>query len=294
MKAKDSWIKKMIRILSRCIPDRIYLRLIFYRNRRYRLSLRHPQTFNEKLQWLKIHNRNPQFTNLVDKYEVKSFVKDTIGAEYVIPTLGVWDRAEDIDIESLPQQFVLKCTHDSGSVWICKEKDTFNFGDVKKEIQKCLERNYFYPGREWPYKNVKPRVIAEKFISDESGGDLNDYKVFIFHGKPYCIQVDFDRHSNHRRNFYTIDWKYMPFTTCYPTEPSREIPKPICLGGLLSLAERLAKGAGTPAFVRIDFYIVQSQIYFGELTFYHGGGLEEFMPPEWDKRLGEKISLPTD
>lgn len=292
--AKHGWKKKAVRILSRCLPDRIYLKLIFYRNRGYRLSLRHPQTFNAKLQWLKLHNRKPLLTRLVDKYEVKDFVRDAIGAEHVIPTLGVWDRAEDIDVDGLPEQFVLKCTHDSGSVWICKNKAAFDFEGVKKEIRRCLKRNYFYPGREWPYKNVKPRVLAEKYMADENGGDLNDYKVFTFHGKPYCVQVDFDRHTNHRRNFYTTDWEYMPFTTCYPTEPSHEIPKPVCLGGVLDLAEKLAKEAGSPAFVRVDFYIIQSRIYFGELTFYHGGGLEEFMPPEWDGILGEKISLPTD
>lgn len=282
---------KIKKIIGRLLPDKLYLRIFFYRNKGYKLSLRNPQMFNEKIQWLKLYDRNPEYTKLTDKYEAKKWVKAAIGEEHIIPTIGVWEKVEDIDFEKLPGQFVLKCTHDSGSIIMCEDKEKFNVEMAKQNLAKALKENYFYFGREWSYKNIKPRIIAEKYMQDESNRELKDYKVFTFSGKPYCIQVDFGRYTDHKRNFYSTEWEYMPFTTCYPTDPEREIKKPQCLKELLLLSEKLAKAAGNPNFVRIDFYIIYSRIYFGEMTFYHGGGFEKFMPDEWDRILGNKLIL---
>lgn len=255
------------------------------------LDLEHPRTFNEKLQWLKLYNRRLEYTMMVDKYSVKDHVAKIIGAQYVIPTLGIWDSIDDVDLNTLPDKFVLKATHDSGSVFFCKDKNNFDFNTAKKVLGNALKKNFFYVGREWPYLHVKPRIIAEKFLVDESGSQLKDYKVFTFSGNPYCIQVDYDRFTNHKRNFYDTSWKYLPFTTCYPTDKNHIVEKPLCLKELLEKATKIAQAIPCNYHVRIDFYITKEHIYFGEITFYHGSGFEKFMPEEWDAILGNMIKL---
>ena len=253
-----------------------------------KLNLKNPQTFNEKMQWLKIYNRNPKYSEMVDKYQVKQYVANIIGEEYIIPTLGVWDKFDDIDFDSLPNQFVLKCTHDSGGLVICKDKEKLDVDSAKVKINESLRYNFFYLGREWPYKNVKPRIIAEQYMTDESGIELKDYKIFNFNGEPRIIQVDYDRFVQHKRNLYTTDWNYIDAAIQYPNDPNRKITRPKKLEKMLELARILSKDI---PYVRTDFYCIDERIYFGELTFYHESGFGKFTPEKFDLEMGEWINL---
>lgn len=271
------------------VPEKWYLKRRFLKKVGYPLDLDNPKTFNEKLQWLKLHDRNPLYTKMVDKYEAKKYVADIIGEEYIIPTLGVWNHFDEIDFEQLPEQFVLKCTHDSGSIVICKDKATFDKKAAKKKLERGLRYNYYYAGGfEWPYKNVKPRIIAEKFMVDESRTELKDYKVFNFNGEPKIIQVDYDRFVEHKRNLYTTDWKYIEAAIEFATDESHQIPKPKRLDEMLKLASKLA--ANIP-HVRTDFYSIDDKIYFGEMTFYHGAGFEKFTPEDFGLKLGNCVNI---
>lgn len=255
------------------------------------LNLESPQSFNEKLQWLKLYDRNPIYTTLVDKYSVKEYVSSIIGDEYIIPTLGVWDRFEDIDFDELPKQFVLKCTHDSGGLVICKDKELFDYKAARKKIKRSLKRNFYYVGREWPYKNVKPRIIAEKYMSGSSeNGDLNDYKLMCFNGKVRCSFVCSERYSNQgmRVTFFDNNWNVLPFERHYP-KSNEPIPKPENFELMMEMAEKLSENI---PFVRTDFYEIDGKVYFGELTFYPGDGFEEFNPESFDFEIGKMIELP--
>lgn len=273
------------------LPDGLFLRLFYWSETGDILYLNHPRNFNEKIQYLKIHDHNPIYTDLVDKYAAKSFAASVMGEDAVFKTLGIWDKFDDIDFDMLPNSFVLKCTHDSGGLIICKDKAKLNMEEAKTLIEKCLKYNYYYHGREWPYKNVPHKIIAEEYMVDESGYELKDYKIYVFNGKAHYIHVDFDRYTNHRRNFYDREWNYMPFTTLYPTDKTHIIKKPGCLSQMLDMAEALAKKADNPKHVRVDFYVIKGKVYFGEMTFYHGAGIEDFMPPEYNKILGDLIEL---
>lgn len=271
------------------VPEEWYLKRKFKKQVGYPLNLDNPCTFNEKLQWLKLHDRNPLYTKMVDKYEAKKYVAELIGEEYIIPTLGVWDHFDEIDFDTLPNQFVLKCTHDSGSIVICKDKNTFDKQAAKKKLERGLRYNYYYAGGfEWPYKNVKPRIIAEKFMVDESRKELKDYKVFNFNGEPKIIQVDYDRFVEHKRNLYTTDWKYIEAAIEYATDAGHYIAKPKRLTDMLDLAKKLS--ANIP-HVRTDFYSIDDNIYFGELTFYHGAGFEKFSPEDFGVSLGNCVNI---
>lgn len=273
------------------LSDKRYIQLLYKKVTHKSLNIDSPKTFNEKLQWLKLHDRNPKYTKLVDKYEVKNIVADMIGEQYIIPTLGVYDKFSDIDFETLPDQFVLKCTHDSGGLVICKDKKELDVKIAKRKIEKCLKTNYYRLGREWPYKNVKPRIIVEKYVNDPSG-DLMDYKMFTFGGEVKYVQVDYDRFLDHKRNIYSADWVKQPFAIQYPSARNKIIEKPKNLDEMVRLAEKISKEIGSIPFLRIDFYSVDGNILFGEITFYHGNGLEKFNPPEWDRKLGDLIKLP--
>ncbi len=277
-------------VVIRCIPDTVYLKFMYRKVTGKKLNLKNPKTFNEKLQWLKLYDRKPEYTRMVDKYEVRQYIKETIGEEYLIPLVGgPWGKFEDIDFSKLPDQFVLKCTHDSGSVAICKDKNDFDIESVRKKFKRVLRGNFFYGGREWPYKNVKPRIIAEKYMVDESGTELKDYKIFNFDGKTKIIEVDYDRFVKHKRNFYSTDWKYIEAAIQYPTDPSVKIDKPKQLEKMISLAEKLSKDI---PHVRTDFYSIGDKILFGEMTFYHESGFGKFVPSEWDRTLGDWIDIP--
>jgi hypothetical protein len=225
---------------------------------------------------------------MADKYTVRQYVSDTIGEEYLIPLIGVWDRPEDIDFDSLPNQFVLKCTHDSASVIICKDKSTFDRQDAIAQLSRSMKINYYWYSREWVYKNIKPKVIAEKYMVDETRNELKDYKVYDFGGKPELIQVDFGRFVHHERNLYSTDWEYINEQIEYPKNPSVQIDKPERLGLMLELAAKLSKGI---PFVRTDFYSIGDKLYFGEMTFYPEAGFARFESESFERKLGEMIKL---
>ena len=254
-----------------------------------KLNLKNPKTFNEKLQWLKLYDRRPEYTIMVDKIAVKRYVTDRIGSEYVIPTLGVWKRPEDIEWDKLPNQFVLKWNHDSGSIVICKDKDNFDREKAIKKLRYGEKVNGFWYGREWPYKDVKPQILAEKYMEDESG-ELKDYKFFCFNGHVRCFKVDFDRFTNHHANYFDINGNFLPFgETICPPDSSKVLALPNNISKMIQLAEALSESI---PFVRVDFYSVNDNIYFGEITFYPAGGFGPFVPNEWDYTFGSWLKLP--
>lgn len=277
--------KGMLKFLN----DSIYLKILFHSQMNKGLNLDTPESFNEKLQWLKLHDRNPLYTSYVDKYEVREFIKKTIGKEYLVPLLGVYDEVEDVDFSILPDQFVLKPTHTSGNVIICRDKTKLDLIETKKTLIKWLKREYFWYQREWPYKNIKPRIICEELLVNETQEDLIDYKILCFNGEPKCLFLCTDRRSlsGLKVDFYDLNWNPLPFERHYP-KSGKLIEKPECLEELLELSKTLSRGI---PFVRVDFYIVNKQIKFGELTFYPGSGLEEFSPESFDYLLGSWIDL---
>ena len=267
--------------------DEIFLKIRYRLEMGKKLNLKNPQTFNEKLQWLKLNDRNPEYTKMVDKYEVRKYIAEKIGEDYLIPLLGAWDSFDEIDFDKLPEQFVLKCTHDSGGLIICKDKSKLDINEARKKINKCLKRNVYYLTREWPYKNVKPRIIAEKFMVDESGTELKDYKIFCFNGEPKALFVATDRPYDTRFDFFDIAFNHLPFTNGHPNA-EKEIRRP---EGLSKMAELARKLSGGMKQVRIDFYDINGKVYFGEITFFHWSGMVPFEPEEWDYKWGEMIKL---
>lgn len=257
------------------------------------LNLDTPQTFNEKLQWLKLNDRNPEYIKMVDKVEAKKYVARIIGEEHIIPTLGVWSDPDDIDFKSLPNQFVLKCNHNSGiGMCICTDKSKLNLKKVRNELKKALKQDFYMHGREWPYKNVKRKVLAEKYMMDKSmttNNGLNDYKFLCFNGKVLCSFVCTERFSSEglKVTFFDREWNEMPFERIYP-KSSILIPKPLNYNYMLELAEKISKNI---PFLRVDFYEINGEVYFGELTFSPGGGFEGITPEEWDFTLGSWIDL---
>lgn len=271
------------------MSDEAYLKLRYKIAFGRKLNLENPQTFNEKLQWLKLHDRKPIYTTMVDKHAVKEYVASIIGEEYIIPTLGVWDSFDDIDFDTLPEQFVLKCTHDSGGLVICKDKSKLNIGEARRKIEKSLKTDYYLHGREWPYKNVPRRIIAEKYMVDESGTELKDYKVFNFDGQPHIIQVDYGRFTEHKRNLYNTDWEYIEAAIQYPSDKDHEISRPNALAEMIELARRLSTGI---PHLRTDFYSIGDKLYFGELTFYHESGFASYQPEQFGVEMGRWLKLP--
>ena len=280
---------KIAKVLS-LIPDSIYLRMRYFQYTHKWLDLKKPKRFNEKLQWLKLYNRRPEYTVMVDKLLARDYIKQTIGEQYLIPLLGAWDSVDEIDFDALPDRFVIKCNHNSGEgMYLCKDKSKMDVEKVKKDLKRGLEQDYYLCDREWPYKNVPRKIVAEEFLDDGSGKGINDYKVFNFDGEPYMIQVDFDRFSGHKKNLYTTDWKLCDFSFNYPSHPEIEIAKPETLDEMLRLSRILSKGN---PYMRTDFYSVNGKLYFGELTFFPASGYGRFNPDEIDFDLGNKITLP--
>ena len=271
------------------LPDKTYIKIKFWLETGYRLDLNNPQSFNEKLQWLKFNDQHDEYTMMVDKYLVKDYVASLIGEKYLIPTIGVYNTIEEIKWEDLPQQFVLKTTGDSGGVIVCKDKTKLNIDETKKKLGKLKNRNYYKYNKEYPYKNVHPRYIAEEYIVDESGYELKDYKFFCFNGEPMFVQIDFDRYSNHRRNVYDINWNLLDLQIKFPKGHDRVFPRPENYDEMVEISRKLSKGM---PHVRIDLYNANGKIYFGEITFFHGSGMEVFTPLEWDYKFGEYIKLP--
>ena len=283
------------------LPDDLYLKRLFKAKMGYELNLEDPQTFNEKLQWLKLYNRKAEYTAMVDKYEVKKLVGEKIGEEHIIPTLGVWNKFDDINFDSLPNQFVLKCTH--MGVIICKDKSSFDRRKAKKQINYWMKKNNYWAGREWVYKDITPRILAETYMTDESGFELKDYKAFCFNGGCDLIDYKFmcfngkveyvftcsERYSSTglKVTFFDRNWLLQPFERHYQKSEDN-IPKPKNFESMVNLAEKLAKGI---PFLRVDFYECNGNVYFGELTFYPGNGFEEFSPFEYDMKLGKLIKI---
>lgn len=271
-------------------PDSWYLRALYRVALDRKLNLRNPRTFNEKLQWLKLRVRDPFFTKLVDKYEVRSYIASKIGAEYLVPLVGgPWDRFEQVDFDALPNQFVLKCTHDSGGLVICRDKNAFNVDAARRKLERALRRNCYWPSREPPYRDVPPRLIAERYLEDLSPGGLRDYKLYVFNGKTRLVNVCSQRFTGNglRVTFYDESWNLLPFNRKYPRETVAE-PKPEAFERLVELAETLVADL---VFARVDFYLNKGSIYVGEITFYPGGGLEGFDPEEWDATIGGWLDL---
>ena len=277
--------------IMRIVPDETYLKIMYYMYTKKKLDLKNPRSFNEKLQWLKLHDRNPRYTTMVDKFSAKEYVASIIGKEYIIPTIGVWDNFSEIDFASLPNQFVLKCTHDSGGLAICRDKESFDIDEAKKVIERSLRHNYYYYGREWPYKNVKPRIIAEQYMEEKGSRSLADYKFYCFNGVPKFLYLSsgLEDHSTARISYVSLDWTIEPFKrTDY--KPFEELaPKPVHFDEMKSLAARLSKDI---PFSRIDFYEINGKVYFGEITLFPGSGFTVFDPEEWDERIGDYLELP--
>lgn len=273
------------------MDDETYIKIAYKIRMGKTLNLDCPTTYSEKLQWLKLYDRNSLYTKMVDKYEAKKYVADLIGDEYIIPTIGVWDRFDDIDFDKLPNQFVLKCTHDSGGLVICKDKNRLDITKAKIQINKCLKHNFFYAQREWPYKNVTPRIIAETYMEDDETHELRDYKFFAFNGVVKALFIATDRGSavETKFDFFDDDFNHLPFTNGHPNAAT--LPKkPKQFELMKELASKLSKGIPQ---IRVDFYEVNGRVYFGELTFFHWSGMMSFDPEDWDKTFGEWIELPT-
>lgn len=271
--------------------DKLFLELKYRLVMGQKLNLKAPNTFNEKLQWLKLYNRRPEYTMMVDKNAVKQYVGDKIGEQYIIPTIGVWDNVEDIDWTDLPNQFVLKTTHGGGGcgVVICKDKSLFDEERAKHKLRESLNSDIYIKYREWPYKDVPKRIIAEQFLSDESGVELKDYKFFCFNGKVRCFKVDFDRFIDHKANYYDRDANLLPFgEVCCMPDFNRMFKKPKNYDKMIEIVETLSQGI---PFVRVDLYNADGNIYFGEMTFFPAAGMGRFEPEEWDSKLGEWLLI---
>ncbi len=281
------------RSIAWLLPDKLYLSIKYRTRFGYWMDWNNPQTYSEKLQWLKVYDRHEEYTNMVDKVAAKDYVASIIGNEYIIPTLAVYDSAEEIDFDKLPNQFVLKCTHDSGGIVVCRDKSKLDTKAAREKLQKGLKRTYIVQNREYPYKNVPRKIIAEQYMEDESGYELKDYKFFCFDGEPKCLFVATDRGAEGKEtkfDFFDIEWNHLPFTNGHPhsTCPPK---KPKNFEKMKEIAAKLSVGI---PHVRVDLYNVNGKIYFGELTFFHWGGMKPFKPREWDYKLGALIKLPIE
>lgn len=278
--------------ITNCISDKLFLSMKYKRVFGKDAYLDRPITFNEKLQWLKLYDHKPEYTVMVDKYRVREYIAEKIGEQYLIPLIGVWDSPDEIDFATLPNQFAMKCNHNSGlGMCICTDKETLNIKQVKSRLRSGLKQNYYLTGREWPYKNVPRKIVAEKFLKSDANG-LTDYKIHCFNGVPKFILVCRDRFTDSglTEDFYSPEWTHMNIKRPKIPNASTPFPKPEKLNEMLMLAEKLSKNI---PFIRIDFYFVEGKIYFSELTFFPASGFEGFEPDEWDKIFGEWLTLPT-
>lgn len=285
-------VKSVLRRIMGLLPDEMFIRLNYLRRMKQWPDLKNPTTYNEKLQWLKLHDRQPLYTQLVDKYEVRRFVEERIGGEYLVPLAGgPWNSFDEIDFDALPERFVLKCTHDSGGLVICRDKRALDREKARRRISQSLQQNFYYHNREWPYKDVQPRIIAEAYMEDASTNELRDYKFFCFDGEPRMLFVASDRQTageETKFDFFDMDYNHLDLRNGHP---NAAVPpeKPAQFGLMRELAQKLSRGI---PHVRVDLYEVNGRVYFGEMTFYHWSGMVPFDPPEWDRKLGSWIGLP--
>lgn len=292
---RNEFIASILMNLNFLFPDKLYLTLLFRFKMGYWIDWKNPKTFSEKLQWLKLYGRKPEYTTMVDKYAVKEYVATIIGEEYIIPTLGVWDRPEDIDWDSLPDKFVLKTTHGGGGtgVIICKDKTTFDKDDAIAKLKKSLDKCIYKSLREWPYKNVRKRIIAETFLEEsysiKNTCGLSDYKFYCFNGEPQIMMVSVGRFSDNLCfDYYDMEWNK---TSLLLGGPNSDINHkcPSCFEEMKNLCKKLSKDI---PHVRCDFYIINNKPLFGELTFFDGSGLMKFLDHTWNYKLGAMIKLP--
>ena len=287
MAKKD--ILKSVKYFLRFLPDKAYIQLYYYFMFKRFCNLKNPKTYNEKLNWLKLNDKREIYTKMVDKYEVKKYVADIIGEEYIIQTIEVYDKFDDIDFGKLPKQFVIKCTHDSEGLVICKDKNKLDIKEARKKINKAFKRNFYYIGREWPYKNIKPRIIIEKYMEDEKNQELRDYKFFCFNGEPKAMFIASERGIGETKfDYYDLEFNHLDIIQHYPNS-QKKIEKPINFDKMIELAKTLSQGLH---HLRVDFYEVNGKLYFGELTFYHFSGFQPFLPEKWDKIFGEWLEIP--
>lgn len=272
------------------LPDKAYLSALWLAYTHKKLDWKNPKSFNEKIQWLKVYDRNTLYPTLVDKFAVRQYIAETIGETYLIPLVGgPWRSFDEIDFASLPERFVLKTTHDSGGVVVCPDKAALDLAGARAKIEKSLARNYYWSGREWPYRDICPRIIAEAYMENESRGELLDYKFMMFGGEHRCAFVCSNRFSAGKLNvtFFDPDWKRMPFERHYHADP-QDLPRPHCYDEMIRISRRLSEGL---PFARIDLYEIDGRVYCGEITLYPGSGLEMFQPAEWDDTLGSWLDL---
>lgn len=274
------------------IPDKIYLKWLFRLKMNDKLDLKNPKTFSEKLQWLKLYDRNPEYTKMVDKYAVKDYVAKIIGEEYIIPTLGIWDKPEDIEWDKLPNRFVLKTTYGGGSngVVICTDKSIFEKGKAIAKLRDSMKQNIYRTLREWPYKNVPKRIIAEQYLEpNKKTNDLPDYKFFCFNGEPKYCQVISGRNTIESVDFFDKEWHHQPFHEPRYLPFAEVMPcRPVCYEKMWLLAKALSSGK---PFSRIDFYEVDGRVLFGEITFFPTSGYGGFDPKPYDELFGQMITL---
>lgn len=288
----DFWAHALNRLVY-VLPDKWYLFFRFKNRVGYWPHLNHPRTFNEKLQWLKLNDRHAEYTQMVDKIDAKKYVASIIGDKYIIPTLGVWNSVDEIEWDKLPNQFVIKVSSDSGGIVVCKDKQTLDIEKAKEKLTNGWGKNYYVHNKEYPYRDLTPRIIAEEYKEDESGYELRDYKIFCFNGEPKILFVASDRQKageDTKFDFFDLNWNHLPFTNGHPNS-KEHIAKPKNFEEMLEIAKKLS--VGIPQ-VRIDLYNCNGQIYFGEITFFHWSGMTAFDPVEWDFRLGKMIKLPCD
>ena len=273
------------------LPDKLYLQFFYLLKMGRMLNLKEPKGYNEKIQWLKLYNRKAEYTTMVDKYSVKDYVSRIIGEEYVIPTLGVWNNPENIDFESLPNQFVLKTTHGGGNtgVIVCKDKSKLNKTEVILRLKKSLKQDLYKSLREWPYKNVRKRVLAEVYMEDSKTKELRDYKFFAFNGEVKALFIATDRESGDVKfDYFDADFNHLDLVQQHPMS-GVNIPRPVCFEEMKAIASKLSVGL---PHVRVDLYEVNGKVYFGEYTFSHHGGVVPFHPKKWDYVFGSWIKLP--
>ena len=281
----------------RWMSDEAYIKMVYRIHFGVYPDLEHPKTYNEKLNWLKLHDRQPKYTDIVDKYTVKQYISRIIGTEYVVPTLGVWDRFEDIDFDALPNQFVLKCTHDSGGLVICRDKSKLNKAKARRKINSSLKRNYYWTGREWPYKDVKPRIIAEPYLEEHNcmypnhvdANILTDYKFFCFNGIPKVMYIAKDIGIGPESDYFDMDFVHLPIIMDGDSFAPVPPVKPKHFEKMKEIAAVLSRNI---PHIRVDFYCVDDKLYVGELTFFHSSGMCHIYPEEWDYKLGEWIATP--
>lgn len=274
--------------LRKVTTDKLYYQTRFLIKHKSLVNLRNPETFSAKLIWLNLFDRNPKYNTIVDKYEVRDYIEKEIGAKYLNDVYGVYSSVDEIDLDALPDQFVIKATHGSGWIVVCEDKSKLDWETAKKEMNSWLNKNFYNLWGEWVYKDLKPRLICEKFLKNENESGLTDYKFYCFHGEIKYIQVDMDRFEKHNRSYFDLNWEKLNFELGGCPTRKEEIPKPKCFDEMVTIAQKLCVGY---KFLRVDLYEVDGKVYFGELTLYSGNGMLVFNPKSFDKKIGSYLRL---